>query len=46
MEPIQFVEIFTAILMMPPIFVGRFAQWGCRTARQPGAFICSKTPLS
>jgi len=34
MEPMQFVEIFTASLMMPPIFVGRFARWGCR--RQPG----------
>jgi len=31
MEPMQFVEIFTASLMMPPIFVGRFARWGCRT---------------
>jgi|GEM_PF-1729953 len=36
MEPMQFVEIFTASLMMPPIFVGRFARWGCRTAGQPG----------
>jgi len=40
MEPMQFVEIFTASLMMPPIFVGRFARWGCRTAGQP------KTPSS
>ena len=36
LEPMQFVEIFTASLMMPPIFVGCITRWGCRTARQPG----------